>query len=100
MAKVTSTTKIKRRKITFFLNSSDAKEVILIGDFNKWNPKKHPMKGDGNGMWKKSVMLVPGSYEYKFLVDGEYKEDPQSIHKSANCFGTYNSVFNLTADLV
>ena len=41
MAKVKPKKKIKRRKITFSFESSDAKEVILMGDFNNWNPKKH-----------------------------------------------------------
>ena len=47
MAKVELKKKIKRRKITFSFESSDAKKVILMGDFNNWNPKKHPMKKIG-----------------------------------------------------
>ena len=68
MAKVRSKKDIKRRKITFEFESSDAKKVILMGDFNNWNPKKHPMKKDGNGIWTKAVMLFSGKYEYKFLI--------------------------------
>ncbi|MFC1811399.1 glycogen-binding domain-containing protein [Thermodesulfobacteriota bacterium] len=95
MASVKSKKNIRRRKITFTLDLSGAKEVILMGDFNNWDPKKHSMKSDENGIWTKAVMLFPGNYEYKFLVDGEWKEDPQNEHKNANCFGTYNSIFNL-----
>jgi 1,4-alpha-glucan branching enzyme len=97
MARVKSINKIKRRKTTFSLNSSDSKEVILMGEFNNWNPKKHPMKSDGNGIWTKAVLLFPGNHEYKFLVDGEWKEDPQNDQRCANCFGTYNNVFSLNA---
>ncbi len=97
MVDVKSKNKKKRRKITLSFDSSDAKEVILMGDFNKWNPKKHPMKRDGNGVWTKAVMLFPGNYEYKFLVDEEWKEDPLNDQKCANCFGTYNNVFSLNA---
>jgi 1,4-alpha-glucan branching enzyme len=96
MAKLEPKNKIKRRKITFSFESSDAKEVILMGDFNNWNPKKHPMKIDVNGKWKKVVTLVPGQYEYKFLVDGQWKEDPQNDRICPNKFGSYNNVFNLT----
>jgi 1,4-alpha-glucan branching enzyme len=95
MEKVKPKKKIKRRKITFSLESTDAKEVILMGDFNNWNPKKHPMKKDENGKWTRIVMLLPGKYEYKFLVDGQWKEDPQNTKICANIFGTYNNVFNL-----
>jgi 1,4-alpha-glucan branching enzyme len=96
MAIVKSKKKIKRKKVTFSIDSTDAKEVILMGDFNNWNPKKHLMKQDRNGVWNKAVILPPGSYEYKFLVDGQWEEDPQNDQTRLNCFGSYNNVFNLT----
>jgi 1,4-alpha-glucan branching enzyme len=95
MAKVEPKKKIKRQKITFSFESSDAKEVILMGDFNNWNPKKHPMKKDDNGKWTRAVLLPPGQYEYKFLVDGQWKEDPQNDRICSNKFGSYNNVVNL-----
>ena len=95
MSKVKLKHQIKRRKVTFSFESSGAEEVILMGDFNNWNEKKHPMKNNGNGMWNKSVLIPPGRYEYKFLVDGQWEEDPQNDQTCLNCFGTYNNVFNL-----
>ena len=86
MAKAGSKKDIKRRKITFAFETSDAKKVILMGDFNNWSPKKHLMKKNENGIWTKIVMLLPGKYEYKFLVDGEWKEDPQNDQKCLNRF--------------
>jgi 5'-AMP-activated protein kinase regulatory beta subunit len=95
MSKVKSKQKIKRRKWTFSLEAAGAKEVLLMGDFNNWSLKKHPMQKDENGMWNKTVMLYPGNYEYKFMVDGQWREDPRNDHLCLNCFGTYNSVVNL-----
>lgn len=95
MAKVEPKKKIKRQKITFSFESSNAKEVILMGDFNNWNPKKHPMKKDDNGKWTKAVLLPPGKYEYKFLVDGQWKEDPHNERICPNKFGSCNNIFNL-----
>ena len=95
MAKVEPKKKIKRQKITFSFESSDAKEVILMGDFNNWNPKKHPMKKDDNGKWTKAVLLPPGQYEYKFLVDGQWKEDPHNGRICPNKFGSCNNILNL-----
>ena len=97
MSKVKTKQKIKRRKVTFSFESSDANEVILMGDFNGWNPKRHPMKTDGNGVWNKTVIIPPGKYEYKFLIDGNWIEDPKNDQTCPNYFGTLNSVFNLTA---
>ena len=87
--------KEKKRKITFTFESDSARKVVLMGDFNKWNPKKHAMKTDPDGIWEKTVMLEPGRYEYKFLVDGEWHEDPLNREISVNCFGTQNNVINV-----
>ncbi len=97
MSKVKTKQKIKRRKVTFSLDAAEAGEVFLMGNFNDWNPKMHPMKADGNGIWNKTVIIPPGKYEYKFLIDGNWIEDPKNDQTCPNCFGTLNSVFNLTA---
>ncbi|MBC8391542.1 MAG: glycoside hydrolase [Deltaproteobacteria bacterium] len=86
---------IKRKRVTFSFEATAAGEVILMGDFNNWNPKKHPMKQDKGERWSKTVVLSPGTHEYKFFVDGEWKEDPRNDQTCANCFGTQNSVLNI-----
>jgi 5'-AMP-activated protein kinase regulatory beta subunit len=96
MAKIKTRQGIKQHKVTFSLENAGAKEVFLIGDFNKWNPKTHPMKSDGNGTWVRDIIIPPGEYEYKFMVDGQWKEDPQNEQLSPNCFGTYNNIINVT----
>ena len=78
------------------MNASDGHHVMLIGDFNNWNLKKDPMHKHKNGTWIKTVIIPPGRYEYKFLVDGQWKEDPKNNKICPNCFGTQNSVLDLT----
>jgi 5'-AMP-activated protein kinase regulatory beta subunit len=87
--------KVKRRKVTFLYKDPNARDVALMGDFNNWDPKKHPMKNDGSGIWTKSVILAPGRYEYKFIADGEWKTDPSNHIKCLNCYGTYNNIISL-----
>lgn len=91
MSGIKSKSKIKRRKVTFSLMSPYAKEVVLMGDFNHWNPKKHPMKKDTNGVWKKTTMLFPGRYEYRFLVDNRWENDPENKQLCSNSFGSKNN---------
>jgi 1,4-alpha-glucan branching enzyme len=95
MSKINSKQKSKRKSRIFSLEASDAKEVFLMGDFNSWSPETHPMRKDENGIWKIQVMLSPGNYEYKFLVDGQWKEDPRNNRRCPNCFGSYNSVIRM-----
>ncbi|MBU0987966.1 MAG: isoamylase early set domain-containing protein [Proteobacteria bacterium] len=96
MAKTKVKQTIQRKKVAFSLETAEAKEVVLAGDFNNWDPKAHPMKTDGNGIWNRTLMLSPGKYEYKFLIDGNWMEDPRNDQECTNCFGTRNSVLNLT----
>ena len=91
MSAIKSEPKPKRRKVTFFLTSSDAKDVILMGDFNQWNPKVHPMKTTKKGVWDPVTILFPGTYEYRFMVDGQWKNDPNNNQMRANRFGTKNN---------
>ena len=81
----------KRRKIQFFLAAENASEVVLMGDFNQWDVKKHTMKKNGDGVWQKAVFLYPGTYEYKFKVDGRWQNDPNNALTCPNSFGTRNS---------
>lgn len=91
MAKTTKE-KIKKKRITFTLTNPNAEEIIVVGDFNNWNNKKHQMKKDKAGVWKKMVMISPGRCEYKFLVDGQWMLDPNNDQKCSNCFGSYNNI--------
>ncbi len=86
----------KRRRVQFVFETAEALEVAVSGDFNGWDPKAHIMKNDGNGMWKKVMMLPLGLYEYKFIVDGEWKIDPHNQYQNSNCFGTCNNILEIT----
>jgi 1,4-alpha-glucan branching enzyme len=92
MAKTPSKEKAKRRRAAFFLEAPDAREVAVGGDFNQWNANTHSMTKDKSGAWKKTVMLPPGRFEYKFLVDGQWQNDPKNKEICPNCFGTQNNI--------
>ena len=78
--------------MAFSFESSEAQGVVLMGDFNNWNAKVHPMKRDRDGVWRKIVMVYPGRYEYKFLVDGYWQLDPHNENHCLNTFGSRNNV--------
>ena len=82
----------KRRRVHFSFIAEAARKVYLVGDFNDWNEKSHLMKRDADGVWKKAVLLAPGRYEYKYLVDGAWREDPDNPNRCCNQFGTHNCV--------
>jgi 1,4-alpha-glucan branching enzyme len=88
--------KTKRRRTTFSFKAPEAGQVSLVGEFNNWDPSKHPMKCDDNGLWTKTVMLEPGIYEYKFLADENWMSDTKNEHSRGNGYGTFNSVITVS----
>ena len=87
--------KTSRRRVNFSFHAPGANEVLLVGDFNQWNPKKHMMKKAGQGDWEKIAVMKPGTYEYKYIVDGHWQEDPEKPLGALNSFGTYNNVITV-----
>lgn len=83
---------IKKRKIQFKYYAPYAKEVYLTGDFNKWNPIKKKMKINAKGEWITRVILAEGKHQYKFIVDGEWVNDPGATRYEQNGLGTENSI--------
>jgi len=88
-------TQIKRRRVTLTVEALDAETVLLMGDFNQWNNKKHPMKKGKHGLWEKIIVVPPGRYEYRFLVDGKWQNDPGNEQICANCFGSTNNILEI-----
>jgi len=86
---------VNRRRVLFSIGDDQAHKVAVIGDFNEWSHASHPMKSDGNGLWQKIMMLPPGKYEYKFLVDGQWRTDPNNPDQCANCYGTFNNILHV-----
>ena len=95
MPKKARSKKTQKRRITFKLEASEAKEAILVGDFNGWDLKKHTMKKDNKRRWTKIVTLAPGRYEYQFFVDGQWQNDPNNDQMVANSFGTLNNILTV-----
>jgi 1,4-alpha-glucan branching enzyme len=56
---------------------SNAQHVILTGSFIGWDERELQMKKDAEG-WYLSYVLAPGNYAYKFIVDGDWKLDPNN----------------------
>ena len=66
-------------KVTFSIEAKDAKKVTVAGDWNKWSVKATPLKKLKNGTFKGTVDLPSDkSYEFKYVVDGNYVNDNQA----------------------
>lgn len=77
---------------TFSITVPAATSVLLAGDFTHWQEKAIPMKRQREGLWTTTVRLAPGTYHYRFLVDGQWSDDPQCTLHVPNPYGTQNAV--------
>jgi len=85
--------KMVKKLVAFEYFDPSANVVALVGDFNHWNSAARPLKRDSGGLWKVKIRLAPGSYQYKFVINGErWEEDPLNQHRVMNEHGTHNSI--------
>jgi len=84
--------KTTKQKITFTLEAPGAKSVVLQGDFGDWDQQPVSLKLLKSGQWKATLALDEGSYEYRYLVDGQWVDDPQCHLRIPNSFGSQNCV--------
>jgi 1,4-alpha-glucan branching enzyme len=85
-----------RKRVTFSVSAEPGSRVAVSGDFNSWDTTGHPMedkKGDGN--YTATILLAPGVYEYKFIVNDTWSIDPNCPEWIQNSFGTLNSVLHV-----
>ena len=60
--------------------------------FNNWNANANPLKKDSLGLWSVTIPLKPGKYQYKFVVDGDWKLDPANSDSQDDGAGNMNSI--------
>ena len=84
---------LEEQEMILTLYAPEAKEVKMAGNFNGWRPNDTPLKNMGDGEWFVQLMLRSGQYEYRFVVDGRWSDDPCAPQRMANPYGGFNSVF-------
>ena len=80
-----------KKRAYFKLEAPEAKEVALAGNFNDWDTDSRHLKQNKKGIWTTFLSLEPDAYEYRFLVDGEWQNDP-AAEVVPNEYGTMNCV--------
>ncbi|MFZ2641773.1 MAG: glycogen-binding domain-containing protein [Verrucomicrobiia bacterium] len=86
---------VATRKAQLSFDAPLAKAVNVAGDFNAWEMTTFAMRRT-DGVWKITLDLRPGTYQYKFLVDGEWVNDPNNVRTTPNQFGSLNNVLEVS----
>jgi hypothetical protein len=80
------------RRVPLRVRAEGAKEVVLTGDFTQWAKDKVRLTPAAGGEWTTSLELAPGEYQYRLIVDGEWRDHAEAAQRVPNSFGTQNCV--------
>lgn len=67
----------------------------VVGSFNGWDPLADPMSAQEDGSYFAKVGLIPGTYEYKFVVNDQWVPDPGHTERISDGYWGHNSVLHL-----
>jgi len=82
-----------RKRVTFEVSAEPGSEVSVAGTFNDWDPARNLMHDrTGQGAFRTSMLLHPGRYEYKFVINNVWSIDPECRNWAPNAEGSLNSV--------
>lgn len=76
------------QKQAFAFSAPGARSVQLVGDFTQWQARPINLQRSEDGIWRTAVELAPGTHHYRFLVDGEWRDDPECALRTPNPYGS------------
>jgi len=80
------------RRVTFsFTPDGQFDRVFLAGTFNDWSTDATEMRGDED-LFEVVMPLAPGTYQYKFVADGQWITDERAASFHPDGYGGQNSV--------
>ena len=85
-----------RRIVNLTYSSTPGKRVFVAGSFNNWQIEKELKDKENSGIYRCQLRLLPGEYQYKFIVNGNWCLDAENPNFTANGFGTLNSLLHVS----
>lgn len=84
----------KIQKVTFsYKPQSDFESLTVFGEFNDWNRTTHPFTDENNdSVYDVTLALEPGTYQYKFFIDGKEITDLSNPDSVSNGMGSFNNL--------
>jgi hypothetical protein len=82
--------------VTFRIAAPPNANVQIAGDFNGWQPESLIYENARKKpAWLKKMVLKPGAYQYKFLVNGHWTPDPENTKHVDDSLGGINSLIQI-----
>ena len=62
----------KPKSHPFTVSAPKSSKVAVAGSFNDWKSDEFFLQKQPNGKWRTVLELAPGTYDYKFIADGDW----------------------------
>lgn len=83
--------KTAKQRVAFSLEDEGYGIVQVKGEMNSWNPTATVLKKEA-GVWRASMLVNEGLYQYLFVVDGKEMQDPTNPEMVSNGMGGSNNL--------
>ncbi len=84
------------KAVQFEISAAPDSQVYVAGSFNNWDPTSHPLElNQEEGVFRSTITLPEGKYEYKFVVNGVWQMDSNCPLWVPNQHGSLNSVVHV-----
>lgn len=91
----------RKQRVEFSFTPSSApseapRRAVVAGGFNGWSQDRTVLEDrDGDGTYTATMLMDPGTYSYKFVVDGRWIADPGNPNQAPDGFGGFNSMLSV-----
>lgn len=70
-------------------------DIKIAGDFNNWEPDSGVTTERHDDLLTKTLRVRPGRYQYRLIINGEWRADPTNPCHVTNEFGEINSLLEV-----
>lgn len=82
-------------EITLVFKCAADDDIKIAGDFNNWEPDRDVTTGRHGDLLSKTLHVSPGVYQYRLIINGEWRADPTNPNHITNEYGDINSVLEV-----
>jgi chromosome partitioning protein len=84
------------RTVEFTMDAPANADVQIAGDFTSWQLETLDLETlQGKKLWRKVFYIKPGSYQYKYMIDGQWIPDPNNGRTVSDNYGGANSLIEV-----
>lgn len=89
--------KSNRWSVTFEVPAETAAEALsVVGEFNGWSQEAGEMRQRKDGVWARTLRLLPGTYRFRYVAEGGvWHNDPAADGYEPSGIGADNCLLIL-----